>query len=43
MEDCLMSARSQYQTHYARSLSDRDSFWSAEADQIEWQTPFTQV
>ncbi len=38
-----MSARSQYQTHYARSLSDRDSFWSAEADQIEWQTPFTQV
>ncbi len=38
-----MSARSQYQTHYARSLSDRDSFWSAEAAQIEWQTPFTQV
>lgn len=38
-----MSARSQYQSHYDRSLSDRDNFWREEAAKIDWQVPFTQV
>jgi propionyl-CoA synthetase len=38
-----MTKNSTYQSHYARSLNDRDAFWRDEAKLIDWQTPFSEV
>jgi propionyl-CoA synthetase len=32
-----------YQSHFERSLRDRDGFWTQEAQLIDWHAPFTQV
>jgi propionyl-CoA synthetase len=32
-----------YREFHRRSIADRDAFWRAEAELIDWQTPFTSV
>ena len=32
-----------YETHFDRSINERDAFWAEEAKLIDWHTPFTQV
>lgn len=32
-----------YQSHYQRSINERDAFWAEEAKLIDWHKPFTQV
>ena len=32
-----------YKEFHAQSIVDRDAFWRAEADLVDWQTPFTSV
>src|SRR5512138_3142954 len=32
-----------YKEFHRRSLTDRDAFWRAEAELVEWQTPFSAV
>jgi propionyl-CoA synthetase len=36
-------AKTTYKAHHARSLQDRDTFWSQEASRIDWVKPFRQV
>jgi propionyl-CoA synthetase len=32
-----------YKDFHRRSIADRDAFWRAEAELVDWQTPFTSV
>src|SRR5580765_2380242 len=32
-----------YKDFHRRSIADRDTFWRAEAELVDWQTPFTSV
>ncbi|MGL5003901.1 MAG: acetyl-coenzyme A synthetase N-terminal domain-containing protein, partial [Casimicrobium sp.] len=38
-----MSKQSKYEAHYARARDERDSFWTQEAQGIDWRESFTQV
>ena len=39
----MKTGMASYADFYQRSLTDRDGFWSEQAQLIEWETPFTQV
>lgn len=39
----MTTGNASYADFYQRSLTDRDGFWSEQAELIEWETPFTQV
>ncbi|MBF0138396.1 MAG: propionate--CoA ligase [Magnetococcales bacterium] len=38
-----MNNLSKYEHFYKDSIENRETFWSAQAKNIDWQTPFTQV